>query len=353
MNFIDCEAFLENGTIMSLETGHLLIGFGNRQWVAAPENLSPAFYFPDFFLKDLLPWFHHEFHQEQTFDALLEGLKKGQSFSSAEYQWINLDQSHFITGFEQLQSLFQEKKLEKAVPFAFEFSSCRMNSEILRKSLIHLLEYARAQPTYVYGFWDKHRGILGATPEILFKVGSKQKNALYTHACAGTRNCQNKISLLDDPKELHEHNLVVQGMSESLAPFGKLHIGDLKILQLPFLSHLITPIEVELNAAYDFEKIVEALHPTPALGGFPKQASWDWLKKYQITFDRGRFGAPAGYLCGQTNNASCYVSIRNMQWDEEKMMIGAGCGIVAESKLTDEWEEVNLKMQSIKRMLGL
>lgn len=353
MNFVDCEAFLENGTIMSLENGQLLIGFGARQWVASPENPSPAFYFPDFFLKNPFPWFHHEFYQEQTFDAIIKGLKKEQSFCSAKHQWVNLDQPHFISGFEQLQGLFQAKKLEKAVPFAFEFAPCRMSRETLRKSLLHLLEYARNQPTYVYGFWDQHSGILGATPEVLFKVDSKEKNILHTHACAGTRSSQNKISLLEDPKELHEHRLVVQGMSESLASFGKLHIGDLKVLQLPFLSHLITPIEVELHATYDFEKIVKALHPTPALGGFPKQASWDWLHAYQISFDRGRFGAPAGYLYDQAHTAACFVSIRNMQWDEEKMLIGAGCGIVAESRLADEWEEINLKMQSIKRMLDL
>jgi isochorismate synthase EntC len=35
------------------------------------------------------------------------------------------------------------------------------------------------------------------------------------------------------------------------------------------------------------------------------------------------------------------------------MMIGAGCGVVAESQMRNEWNEINLKMQSIKEMLGI
>lgn len=353
MSFENADPFLENGTIMSLGNGHLLLGYGARTWSSKPEGPSPAFYFPDFFLKNPFSWFQHECHEERSFLEIQEELQKEKVSRTFCHQWSTQDQMHFNKGFNELKELFREKKLEKAVPFAFEFSKNRMNRNTLRSCLMHLLNYAKELPLYVYGFWDQDSGILGATPEMLFKVHKKEKNILHTHACAGTRGRLNNNSLLDDPKELHEHKLVVQGMIESLSSFGTLRVGDLKVLQLPFLSHLITPIEVELHAAYDFEKIVKALHPTPALGGFPRQASWEWLQRYKISHERGRFGAPAGYLYDQGKTASCFVSIRNIQWNADHMMIGAGCGIVAESELHNEWEEINLKLQSIKEMLGL
>jgi menaquinone-specific isochorismate synthase len=47
------------------------------------------------------------------------------------------------------------------------------------------------------------------------------------------------------------------------------------------------------------------------------------------------------------------VAIRNAQWFEGSIHIGAGCGIVPQSLLKNEWKEIQLKMQSIKNILGL
>ncbi|MGE4573012.1 MAG: chorismate-binding protein [Parachlamydia sp.] len=332
---------------MSNENGNFLLGYGARTWLSSPCSSSPCFYFPDFFLELASPWFKHAYWEERSYEELKEFLEPIESTIS---EWQNRDQTYFMNGFEDLKNKFQQGKMEKAVPYAFEFSNSTMTREKLQRSLNRLLHYSHAQPVNVYGFWDQHSGILGATPEVLFKMQRQEKNMLYTHACAGTRG-RSDIDNLFDCKELHEHDVVVQGIVESLSSLGKIHIGELKALHLPFLSHLITPIEVELDVSEDFEKIVRRLHPTPALGGFPKNESLEWIKNYKTTVERGRFGAPAGYI--YANVANCFVSIRNVQWNAEQMMIGAGCGVVAESQMRNEWNEINLKMQSIKEMLGI
>lgn len=229
-----------------------------------------------------------------------------------------------------------------------------MGQDQLRSSLLSLLQYAKSQPVHSYGFWENGHGMLGATPELLFSLGEIKRHTLITMACAGTRGLRSQPgSFMDDPKEVHEHQLVVDGIMESLAPFGKVTIGSMRVLHLPKLSHLLTPIEVELKQDADFNAIVKALHPTPALGAFPRKEGLEWLKSYQKQIDRKRYGAPVGYTRGNTNEAGCYVAIRNAQWNPEEIVIGAGCGVVKESLLDREWDEVKLKIQAIKEMLSL
>lgn len=113
------------------------------------------------------------------------------------------------------------------------------------------------------------------------------------------------------------------------------------------MKHLMTPIT--LFGAVGFQQLTEALHPTPALGAYPKGAGKSWLMHYQTILPRGRFGAPVGYWLEDRGGA--HVAIRNLQWSENRMRIGAGCGVVLESEEDKEWNELNLKIESIKRIL--
>ena len=92
------------------------------------------------------------------------------------------------------------------------------------------------------------------------------------------------------------------------------------------------------------------MHPTPALGAFPRRPGMEWLKEYQQKIDRRRFGAPVGYAI-EDAQAKCYVAIRNVQWTKNQMLLAAGCGIVATSQYDAEWAEIKLKLQAIKEML--
>ena len=94
-----------------------------------------------------------------------------------------------------------------------------------------------------------------------------------------------------------------------------------------------------------------ATAPTPPIFDY-KAEGMNWLENYQKKIDRKRYGAPVGF-CLPNGNCSCYVAIRNAQWSEGKMKIGAGCGIVPQSKLDLEWDEIQLKVKSIKNILGL
>lgn len=339
------ESFLSKGALISTQRETFLIGYGAQQWTKDPAEGAPAFYFPDFFLHEPEPWLTFEHTREISRDHLLACLPQVEK--SPAYEWQSPYKAHFRNCFCDLKATFKQQHLEKAVPYVFEVAEGTVSPQRLNSSLRHLLESTRNLKLYLYGFWNSKEGILGATPEILFT--NLDSKTIETVACAGTSHL-NDERLIADPKQLHEHRLVVDGIRESLSQLATISVGEITTVQLKHLSHLLTPIKAHLQDDFHFGSIVSALHPTPALGAFPKQKGSQWLADYQQSIDRGRYGAPVGYIGEET---ACYVAIRNMQWDNHHVAIGAGCGVVPESTFENEWQEILLKLRSIKELLSL
>lgn len=340
------EDFLREGTIIGLDNKMALVGWGKRSWLPSPSN-QPSFFFPDFFLQSSEPWFVHEHYTQISLQNLLS-LLPTTKIDSAKIPWQTPPRDDFSNALEKLKDHFKKGKLSKAVPYIFATAKHQMTQEQHAHSIRNIIGYALNSQTTIYGFWGDPEGMLGATPELLFKSFSGQK--IKTAAIAGTE--KNGIgTLLNDPKIHSEHHWVVQGIIESLKPFGRAQIGEPKILKLPKLSHLMTPIEVIPDKEFTFQDLVQALHPTPALGAYPRLQGMEWLKEYDKPLQRKRFGAPFGYSMPQ--HSACHVGIRNMQWRADEMRIGAGCGVVMESDPEAEWDELMLKMAAIKEILAV
>lgn len=366
--------FLKSGTILSSKPGTVLLGWGKRTWVdplSLPSFSSqPLFYFPDYFLESEASCFYHAYTEEISIEQLLILLMNSFNFQafpfihwhfSSKKNLTDFQTKHFFYGIcEILKKLFDKTSLQKVVPYLFESAHYLMTQERLGVSLIHVLKKVSKYPLFLYGFWDFERedfpyGILGATPEILAVM--ENSTTLKTAAVAGTAASHQKESLLKDSKLLEEHQWVVEGIIEALSPFGKISQEATQIVDLGSLSHLKTHFLIEMSSKISpnmFLNLISVLHPTPALGGFPKKEAFEWLKSNATmlaAFPRGRFGAPVGYI--YRDQSICYVAIRNVQWEGEKMHIGAGCGIVKESEKEAEWEEILLKFHAIKNLLNL
>lgn len=342
--------WLDCGAIMGQDDGTLLVGWGPRTWHTIPQEgiRQVQFYFPDYFLNDTKPWFEHK-HSAAVQSSELLSMLQPYGVGTQSIQWENSWQTTFKEALIELKEMFLAGEMSKAVPYIYETANKKMD---VGRSLASLIAYSAKSTVHPYGFWDESKGMLGATPEVLF-VHSND-NTLKTMACAGTRSVKEDISnLFTDPKELYEHRLVVEGIVESLEPFGHVVTGDLKLLTLPHLAHLVTPIQVKLRSKPSLDEVVRALHPTPAVGAFPKKQGKCWLEAYQKKIDRRRFGAPAGYFLPANKKSGVYVAIRNVQWENSRMYLAAGCGIVPESDFDKEWGEINLKLKAIKEMLAL
>lgn len=345
------------GTLISNQEKKLQLGWGKRQWQSIPslDPSTPSFYFPDFFLHTSHPWFVHEYHAEIDSFELLSLLSEFQEKNDSPPKWILPDRNFFMTSFKELQREFAANRLKKAVPFLIETAESTLSRPQLVKSLTSSIQYFGHNRSHIYGFWNHEEGILGVTPELLFQFSAPNK--LKTVACAGTiRTNEKNIDILTNPKLLKEHQIVVEGIIESLTKniaAEDLNVGEPYVLNLPRLSHLVTPITLTVNPHITFDILVKALHPTPALGAFPRQTGMEWLLDYNKKIKRLRFGAPVGYTYPNLEKAHCCVAIRNVQWTKHQLMIGAGCGIIKESQCQQEWDEILLKLQATKEFLSL
>lgn len=264
-------------------------------------------------------------------------------------RWQEPDLADFSKAFSHTQQLIGQGQIDKAVPFVAAKATGFFSATDLVKTFIHLTE-APAN-LYVYGFWNNGEGLIGATPEILF---DKKDTQLKTMALAGTlakASDSRGEDLLKNKKELHENQLVIDDLKKQLTSLGHLKVDGPKVLELPTLWHLVAHIELKMDEDLPAIDLIKKLHPTPALGVAPRRFGWRWMREWPGQNDRGRFGAPF-LMKLDTNHWICLVAIRNMQWNQERLLIGSGCGVVRDSNLEREWLELFYKRESVKKILG-
>lgn len=196
-----------------------------------------------------------------------------------------------------------------------------------------------------------HKTFISKTPEQLVAV---MDGVIYTNAIAGTMPktvSDAKALLQSDEKNLHEHHIVVQSIEQDLAPFSQNIImkDDPEILENQFLYHLYTPIKAKLDNGSTL-RVTRALHPTPALGGYPKSEAMAFLESSGE--HRGLYGAPVGYVDAQ-GDGEFIVAIRSMVIEENRAILFAGCGIVEDSEVESEVYETEIKFKPMLQMLGV
>ena len=114
------------------------------------------------------------------------------------------------------------------------------------------------------------------------------------------------------------------------------------------MSHLGTPIEGTLAEGAEAPTALALaleLHPTPAVGGTPRQEALDHLAKVE-QLDRGRYAGPAGWVDAR-GDGEFYVAIRSAEVDGNRARMIAGVGVVADSDPADELLETQLKLQAL------
>lgn len=301
--------------------------------------------------------------QLRAFNELSEPqVMTGAEFSTAlksvvETLPFQIKQEHFrcapFADFEKtlqiIQGKIQRGEIEKAVPVVF----AQNENQPTWADRIHWIENLMKAPKalHLFGFWNEHQGIIGATPEILFHRHGK---IIHTMALAGTcprSEIASRVPLLKDAKELHEHELVVKDLEQNLKTWGWVKKSETKILELPTLLHLQTELSVEARPKSD-EEIIRQLHPTPALGVAPRAYGYRWMEQFPEQKDRGLFGGPVLFSLSKEESL-CLVAIRNIQWNSKGCKIGTGCGVVAASEAEREWRELDQKRQSVYSLFGI
>ncbi len=197
----------------------------------------------------------------------------------------------------------------------------------------------------------------GATPEKLVDV---REGMLETIALAGStprggtpeEDASLGTALLSNPKERSEHEIVVRFLRSALVDLASdIHIPDEPSLQrLHNIQHLRTEVRAALAAGYDVLDAIEALHPTPALGGLPREKALRLIEALEPE-PRGWYGAPIGWL-DVKGNGSFAVAIRSAVSSGDRARLYAGAGIVADSQPEREWQETALKLRPMLEALS-
>ncbi|ESS03383.1 MAG: isochorismate synthase [uncultured archaeon A07HR67] len=191
----------------------------------------------------------------------------------------------------------------------------------------------------------------GATPERLVSLRGR---TVETDALAGTTGRGETPAedewlaeeLLADDKNVHEHELVAETVRDQLEPFAaSVSAGDRRVRRLATVQHLHTPITAELSADRHVLELVEALHPTPAVGGLPPGRALETIHETE-PFDRGWYAAPVGWIDAAGNGAFA-VAIRSAVATRRLATLFAGVGVVADSDPDREWDEIQLKYRPI------
>lgn len=211
--------------------------------------------------------------------------------------------------------------------------------------------------SFIFALESNGDCFLGASPERLVK---KQGNEIFSTCLAGSIPRGNSAEedmelgkqLLHDQKNLIEHQYVVEMIKAALEESCDEIILPEKpqLMKIRDIQHLYTPVIGKCGKDTSLLLLVERLHPTPALGGLPKQEAVEKIREVE-QLDRGLYAAPIGWLDYQ-GNGEFAVAIRSGLIQGSEASLFAGCGVVADSDSESEYLETSLKFRPMLRALG-
>lgn len=357
-DFLTCGAFLQTGPdVFKLLIGPFIqipsaeVGRFNQQLLFYKPKFWDFLYVKEGLYQDSVYSVTESFNvTRDEFVQYLLSLKA----QNPEIQWEPVNETRFRTQFDWSQQCFADKSLTKTVPIIRQSGRCQFKVENLVWCLLSLLQSKNFG--WSYGFFENGKGMLGHTPEILAQW-NKVDRQLHTVALAGTyaKTPEAFEQILEDQKVLNEHQIVIDDINHKLAALKfnvKINQGATDVLELRYLLHLMTEFEIEVESRDQAFAIIEALHPTSAMGLFPNSLiKLKDFSQFNLQKERGDFASPFAVI--EKGAISCVVAIRNMFFNPDHVHIYSGCGITSESNYEVELTELQNKRDSVKKMLGL
>jgi isochorismate synthase len=220
-----------------------------------------------------------------------------------------------------------------------------------------LCQLRYAHPTcYVFGFWSGESAFVGATPERLVRVDGHEVQA--SSLAGSVRRGANPSDDADRAQELFasakdrlEHEIVRRALCAGLEKLcDDVTAADMPaLLSLPQVHHLHTAVHARLRPGHTILQLVAELHPTPAVGGAPRDAALRFIRENE-KMDRGWYAGPVGWL--QRDHGEFAVALRSALINGSDALLFAGCGVVADSDPDREYAESLLKLRPMQTALA-
>lgn len=218
----------------------------------------------------------------------------------------------------------------------------------------------------VYCWYHPKVGLwLGATPETLIKIEDRRFSIM---ALAGTQDYKGSLDVEWKDKEKQEQQFVTDFIVNHLKPLAEsFSSSPTKTVKAGNLLHLRTMISARLKPSVLLKEVLQALHPTPAVCGLPKETAKQFIlnnENYHRKFYTGFLGelnlkstvAPRSgkrniehrAYAHSINSTQLYVNLRCMQIKDQQAIIYVGGGITESSNPEMEWQETVSKSLVVK-----
>lgn len=213
---------------------------------------------------------------------------------------------------------------------------------------------------YMFYFSGTDVEVAGASPETLVKL---EDGVLHTFPLAGTRprgkteeeDLALEKELLQDPKELAEHNMLVDlGRNDlgKISAFGTVQVEKFhSIERYSHVMHIGSTVRGQIREGYDALDAIEAVLPAGTLSGAPKIRACQLIGELEQN-KRGIYGGAIGYIDFTGNMDTC-IAIRIAYRKNGRVFVRSGAGIVADSEPEKEYNECINKAKAVIRALEL
>ncbi len=211
---------------------------------------------------------------------------------------------------------------------------------------------------FVFQYGEGEAAWLGASPELLCSV---QEGTVRAASLAGSRPRGATVAddrrledeLVASAKERAEHAVVSLAIAEALGPLcDSVTAPEVpSVMKVANIQHLYTPLSGRLLRGIDLLDVVAALHPTPAVGGWPRAEALDAIDRLE-GMDRGWYAGPIGWLDFR-GEGEFAVALRSALVSGSRARLYAGAGIVAGSDPGEEYAETEAKLRPVREALGI
>lgn len=261
---------------------------------------------------------------------------------------------HYEAAVEHATALIKQGKLEKIV-LAREVETHAPQRYDPGAMLGVLREAFSACYCFCVGRGDAT--LIAASPELLVR---REGHRVSTLALAGStrRSADPAVDdhlgeqLLRDESYRSEHAIVARRIERTLRPHAVwvASAPEPELVKIANIQHLATPIRAQLAAPIDALELAGLMHPTPAVGGEPRDVATPLIPALE-GLDRGWYAGPVGWTDATGDGEFC-VALRCALLRENVARCYAGNGIVRDSHPRAELAETEVKLQALLPLLA-
>ncbi|MCO4819545.1 MAG: isochorismate synthase [Bacteroidetes bacterium] len=254
------------------------------------------------------------------------------------------------TSTQQQQYIEQVEKALDAIKLGELTKVVVAQTQWLDKKVNPIAAFQKAcesQDAYTYLAYVKGECWIGSSPELFLKSDYTTSE---TVALAGTRLSTNKNKAWGE-KEIQEQSIVATYLTNTFKDlkFKDVSLGASFTKTVGHIQHICNTVTAKNPYDLDLLGLLTALHPTPALAGFPKNAAKSFIAQTE-QFSRNLYGGFIGYK--DETGMEYFVNIRCARLFNDSAQLYAGAGINRDSNPQSEWEETNNKLEVIRSILG-